>query len=97
MNYNLPEGWCLCSQRVITADWRASVRDKWPFVGRTRRLSRSTSNPINARIQAFYNGVKPTSTCCPFRQAQTLFTTTQITHWPQCAIGRKYPTSLDEG
>jgi hypothetical protein len=46
----------------ITADWQASAHDKWvvPFGGGIGRLVKIDKRPINARIQAFYNVVKPT-------------------------------------
>jgi hypothetical protein len=46
----------------ITADWRASAHDKWvvPFGGGIGRLFKIDKQPIIARIQAFYNVVKPT-------------------------------------
>jgi hypothetical protein len=62
INYNLPEGWYLTSQPVITADWRAPAHDKWvvPFGGGVGRLFKVGKQPINAQIQAFYNAVRPT-------------------------------------
>jgi hypothetical protein len=63
INYNLEKGWYLCSQPVITADWRAPTHDKWvvPFGGGVGRLFRVDGlPPINAQLQAFYNAVRPT-------------------------------------
>ena len=55
INYNLLEGWYLCSQPIITSNWRLA-HDKWvvPFGGGIGRA------PINAQVQAFYNVVRPT-------------------------------------
>jgi hypothetical protein len=63
INYNLPDGWYLTSQPVITADWRAPPHDKWivPFGGGGGRLFKVGKQPINAQVQAFYNAVRPTS------------------------------------
>ena len=62
INYNLPDGWYLTSQPIITADWRAPAHDKWvvPFGGGVGRLFRVGKQPINAQVQAFYNAVRPT-------------------------------------
>jgi hypothetical protein len=63
INYNLPDGWYLTSQPVITADWRAPAHDKWavPFGGGVGRLFKVEGlPPINAQVQAFYNAVRPT-------------------------------------
>jgi hypothetical protein len=63
INYNLPDGWYLTSQPVITADWLAPPRDKWvvPFGGGVGRLFRAEGlPPINAQVEAFYNAVRPT-------------------------------------
>jgi hypothetical protein len=64
VNYNLPEGWYLASQPIITADWRARAEDKWVVpvgggVGRVFKLE--DLPPINAQVQAFYNAVRPTA------------------------------------
>jgi hypothetical protein len=63
INYNLPDGWYLTSQPVITADWRAPAHDKWivPFGGGGGRLFKVGTQPINAQFQAFYNAVRPTA------------------------------------
>ena len=63
INYNLPDGWYLTSQPVITADWLAPAHDKWvvPFGGGVGRLFKVEGlPPINAQVQAFYNAVRPT-------------------------------------
>ena len=33
INYNLPQGWYLVSQPIISSNWRAPAHDKWvvPF------------------------------------------------------------------
>jgi hypothetical protein len=63
INYNLPDGWYLTSQPVITADWRAPAHDKWivPFGGGGGRLFKVGKQPINAQVQAFYNAVRLTA------------------------------------
>jgi hypothetical protein len=63
INYNLPDGWYLTSQPVITANWRAPADDKWivPFGGGVGRLFKVGKQPINAQVQAFYNAVRPTA------------------------------------
>jgi hypothetical protein len=62
INYNLPNGWYLTSQPVITADWLAPDHDKWvvPFGGGAGRVFKVGKQPINVQIQAFYNAVRPT-------------------------------------
>lgn len=62
INYNLPDGWYLTSQPVITANWLAPGRDKWivPFGGGVGRLFKIGNQPVNAQVQAFHNAVRPT-------------------------------------
>ncbi len=63
INYNLPQGWYLCSQPIITSNWRALAHDKWvvPFGGGIGRVFKVEGlPPINAQVEAFYNVVLPT-------------------------------------
>jgi len=62
INYNMADGWYLCSQPIIAADWLAPPHDKWtvPFGGGFGRLFKAGKLPINFQIQAFYNAVRPT-------------------------------------
>jgi len=59
--YNLPKGWYLAMEPIITADWTLSNPNRWtvPFgigVGKFFRIRRL---PITTRAQAFYNAVRP--------------------------------------
>ena len=63
INYNLPQGWYLVSQPIITSNWRALAHDKWvvPFGGGMGRVFKVEGlPPINAQVEAFYNVVRPT-------------------------------------
>ncbi len=59
--YNLPKGWYLAMEPIITADWTQSNPNRWtvPFgigVGKFFRIGRL---PMTTRAQAFYNAVRP--------------------------------------
>ena len=61
VNYNLPEGWCLTSAPIITANWEASSDDTWlvPLGGGGGRVFKIGPQPVNVGLQAYYNVEKP--------------------------------------
>ena len=61
VNYNLKNGWFLLSDSVITANWNASSSNTWtvPVGGGAGRLFKLGNQPINARVEAYYNVVRP--------------------------------------
>lgn len=60
VNYNLPGGWYLVSDPVITANWKAES-GVWtvPLGAGFGKLFTIGSQPINSRILAFYNVARP--------------------------------------
>jgi hypothetical protein len=60
-NYNLDEGWFLVSDLVVTADWQADSGNRWtvPLGGGMGRLFKFGDQPVNARIEAYWNVEKP--------------------------------------
>ena len=63
MNYNLSQGWYLISDMVMTANWKAPEGNKWtvPVGGGIGKLFKIGNQPINTRVEAYYNVVKPDS------------------------------------
>jgi hypothetical protein len=61
INYNLPKGWYLTSQPIITANWEADSGNQWtvPFGGGVGKIFKIGKQPLNAQVQAFYNVEKP--------------------------------------
>ena len=61
VNYNLSQGWYLISDMVITANWEAESDNRWtvPLGGGVGKLFTIGKQPINARIEAYGNAVKP--------------------------------------
>ena len=61
VNYNFPSGWYLSSTPTITADWESDNDDRWtvPFGGGGGRLVRIGAQPIDLRVQGFWNAEKP--------------------------------------
>lgn len=60
VNYNLPGGWYLVSDPVITANWK-SDSGVWtvPLGAGFGKLFAIGNQPINSRILAFYNVARP--------------------------------------
>jgi hypothetical protein len=56
--YNLPEGWYVASLPIITADWTVT-EDRWtvPIGGGIGRVVPVGDTLINARLDAYYNGL----------------------------------------
>jgi hypothetical protein len=61
INYNFKNGWYLSSTPTITADWEADSDDRWtvPFGGGVGRLVRFGKQPVDFKLQAFWNAEKP--------------------------------------
>ncbi len=61
INYNFKNGWYLSSTPTITADWEMDNDNRWtvPVGGGIGRLIRIGSQPIDLRVQGFWNAEKP--------------------------------------
>jgi len=62
LNYNLPQGWYLIADPIITANWSAKKSsDRWtiPIGGGVGKLFKIGNQPINSRIEAYYFIEKP--------------------------------------
>jgi hypothetical protein len=61
INYNMPKGWYLASQPVLTANWNAPSGSQWvvPFGGGIGRIMKLGSQPVNLQAQFFGNAVHP--------------------------------------
>ena len=61
VNYNLPDGWYLISDIIITANWEASTSNTWtvPLGGGVGKLFKIGEQAMNARTEAYYNVEKP--------------------------------------
>ena len=61
LNYNLPKGWYLITDIIITANWDASSNNRWtvPIGGGVGKLFKIGRQAMNARTEAYYNVEKP--------------------------------------
>jgi hypothetical protein len=61
INYNLKSGWYITSGPVITANWEADSDNRWtvPVGGGFGKVMRWGKQPVDGKIQAFYNLEKP--------------------------------------
>jgi len=61
INYNLEGGWYLITDMIITANWDADSSQRWtvPLGGGIGKLFKIGNQPINSRIEAYYNVEKP--------------------------------------
>ena len=61
VNYNLDNGWYLISDSVITVDWKIKSGDKvtLPLGGGAGKIFKVGNQPMNARIEAYYNVIHP--------------------------------------
>jgi hypothetical protein len=61
VNYNFEGGWFLFTDPNITANWKASSGQRWtvPLGGGIGRLFSVSEQPINVRLGAFGNVVRP--------------------------------------
>lgn len=63
INYNLPQGWYLLTDMVLTANWDAPSDQQWtiPIGGGVGKLLRIGNQAVNVRTEAYYNVEKPDS------------------------------------
>jgi len=61
INYNLEGGWYLITDMIITANWDADSSQRWtvPLGGGIGKLFKIGNQPINSRIEAYYNVKRP--------------------------------------
>ena len=61
VNYNLSGGWYLITDMIVTANWQADSNQRWtvPLGGGVGKLFKIGKQPINSRIEAYYNIEKP--------------------------------------
>jgi len=61
INYNFKSGWYLSSTPTITADWEADSDDRWkvPVGGGVGHLVKLGKQPVDLKLQGFYNVEKP--------------------------------------
>ena len=61
VNYNLDKGWFLITDMVITANWLADSDNRWtvPVGGGIGRIFKVGNQPINSRLEVYYNVVRP--------------------------------------
>jgi hypothetical protein len=61
VNYNLPKGWYLISDIIMTANWDLKGSDVWtvPLGGGVGKLFKIGNQAMNARAEAYYNVEKP--------------------------------------
>lgn len=60
VNYNLPKGYYLAFQPIITANWRAK-EDRWvvPFGGGIGRITKLGPQPVNISFQLYGTPIRP--------------------------------------
>jgi len=61
INYNLDSGWYLSSTPTTTANWEANSSDRYfvPLGGGAGRLVRFGKQPVDFKLQSFWNAEKP--------------------------------------
>ena len=61
LNYNFEGGWYFIMDPILTANWNASSSNRWtvPLGGGFGKLFTIGSQPINSRLEAYYNVEKP--------------------------------------
>ena len=61
INYNMADGWYLTSTPTMTADWTAESGQQWtvPVGGGAGKVFTVGKQPMNAKVQGFYNVTKP--------------------------------------
>ena len=61
INYNFKNGWYISSTPTITADWEKPGGEQWtvPLGGGIGKLVRFGKQPVDFKLQAFGNLVKP--------------------------------------
>jgi hypothetical protein len=66
INYNLDEGWFLITDIVIIANWEADSDNRWtiPLGAGAGRVFKVGKQPINSRLEAYYNVEHPDGAPC---------------------------------
>ncbi len=61
INYNLDSGWYLSTTPVITANWEVNNNNRWtvPVGGGVGRLVKFGKLPVDFKLAAYWNAVKP--------------------------------------
>lgn len=61
INYNFPTGWYLTSNPTMSANWDANSSDRYtvPVGGGVGRLVRFDQQPVDFKLQGFWNAEKP--------------------------------------
>jgi len=61
LNYNLPKGWYLVTDMVLTANWQAADGQQWivPMGGGVGKLFKIGNQAMNTRVEAYANVEKP--------------------------------------
>jgi hypothetical protein len=61
LNYNMDGGWYLTSTPIMTANWEADSNDRWtiPVGGGFGRLVKFGKQPVDFKVQGFWNVEKP--------------------------------------
>lgn len=61
INYNFPSGWYLTSNPTMTANWDADSSDRYtvPVGGGVGKLVRFDEQPVDFKLQGFWNAEKP--------------------------------------
>ena len=64
INYNLDDGWYLTSSPTFVADWEADSDNTWtvPIGGGVGRLVRFGNQPVDFKVQSFWNAEHPDNT-----------------------------------
>jgi hypothetical protein len=64
VNYNLPEGWYLTSQPILTANWKQPSGEEWvvPFGGGLGKIFKLGPQALNGQVSAYWNAVIPDET-----------------------------------
>jgi len=61
LNYNLPNGWFLITDMVLTANWKADSNNTWtiPIGGGAGKIFKIGKQAINSKLEYYYNVEKP--------------------------------------
>jgi len=61
LTYNLDQGWYLTTDLIITANWEADSKNRWtvPLGGGFGKIFKVGDQPINAKLEAYYNVERP--------------------------------------
>lgn len=67
VNFNLPQGWYLTSQPILTANWEADDGERWivPFGGGIGKIFKLGAQAMNGQVAAYWNAVTPDQTPSP--------------------------------